>query len=402
MNSMISVVLLQISNFFSGLANAIVLITIPWLVLELTDSPAYAGVVVAISSLSALLVSPLGGLMINRFGKFGISIAADLLSTLSVMAFPVFVMFFSLTDFAILVIALIGALFDPLGYTARKTMITDVAETSNFNVDRLNGIHEGIIGISWIAGPAIGAWLIAFVGTTNSFWVAGVCFLVAALAIFLLKTSGQTPMMKEAVLSQQSDERVNLWLGFKVIWQDNLLRTIFISVLVVAAVYLPTESVVLPAYFESLHQPTALGFVISALASGSALTSFGYGWICKRISRRNLIRIALFGASICTLLMSLLPPLPLMLIAGFFLGLSWGPFNPLLNTLVQERTSPRVQAMVFSAQTSVFYAAPPLGMVIAGLTVEGLGIQLAYMILALVMVLTSMVSLLTKSLRHGF
>jgi hypothetical protein len=41
-------------------------------------------------------------------------------------------------------------------------------------------------------------------------------------------------------------------------------------------------------------------------------------------------------------------------------------------------------------------------MVIAGLTVEGLGIQLAYMILALVMVLTSMVSLLTKSLRHGF
>ena len=55
------VLLLQLSNFSSGLGNSIVMITIPWLILERTDSPAFAGLVAAISALPGILVSPIGG-----------------------------------------------------------------------------------------------------------------------------------------------------------------------------------------------------------------------------------------------------------------------------------------------------------------------------------------------------
>ena len=396
------IILLQVSNFASGLGNSIVMITIPWLILERTDSPAFAGLVVAISSLPAILVSPIGGWMVDRIGRRSVSISADLLSSLSVAAFPIAALTFGLSNLSILVIAVIGALFDPAGYTARKTLLADVAKKSDSSLDHLNGIHDGIMGASWIFGPAIGAGLISTIGSVNSFWVPAALFIVAALAIAILRV-GDLGKDSRALAKEEgevSDTRMRM--GAKTLWDDKLLRTLSIAVLIIAAVYLPTESVLLPTYFEDINSPEGLGLVISAIAAGSAITSFGYGWISTRIQRRSLIRLILIGCAISIVPMAFLPSLPLLMVSGFFLGLSWGPYNPLISTLVQTRIPAELHGRVFGVQTAVFYAAPPLGMVLAGLSVEHYGLKATYIVLAGILSLTALLVLLTKSLRSNF
>jgi len=98
-----SVILLQVSNFASALGNSIVMITIPWLILERTDSPAFAGLVAAVSALPAIVVSPIGGWMVDHLGRRAVSIGADLLSSLSVAAFPIVAATFGLTNTSILI-----------------------------------------------------------------------------------------------------------------------------------------------------------------------------------------------------------------------------------------------------------------------------------------------------------
>ena len=393
------VFLLQFSNFTSGLANSIVMITIPWLILERTDSPAFAGLVVAISALPGLIISPIGGWLIDHVGRRAVSISADILSSLSVIAFPLFASLFGLTNLAILLIAFFGAIFDPAGYTARRTLLSDVARDTKSDLDRLNGIHEGFLGVSWIAGPAVGAWLIASVGAINSFWVSAVLFILAALSIALLRVSHVNELTNEK--NEIKSDR-GLRVGFVTLWQDKLLRTITIAILVIAAVYLPTESVVLPTYFENLDNPTGLGLVISALAGGSAIGAFGYGWITKRVSRRTIARFTLIGSAIAIIPMAALPPLPILIGSGFLLGLAWGPFTPLMSTLIQQRVPADQHGRVFGVQTAVFYAAPPLGMVISGLAVERFGVSATYVGLALILSSTAILTLLTKSLRENF
>jgi MFS family permease len=158
----------------------------------------------------------------------------------------------------------------------------------------------------------------------------------------------------------------------------------------------------LSTYFEDLGQPASLGIVISALAAGSAIGSFGYGWISARLSRKNLVRTTLIGTAVSILPMAFLPPLPILIVAGFFLGLSWGPFNPLISTLIQQRVPADQQGRVFGVQTAVFYAAPPLGMVLAGISVESLGVGTTYLILAAILSTTALLALLTRSLRSNF
>jgi len=395
-------VLHQVSNFASGLGNSIVMITIPWLILEETGSPAFAGLVAAISALPGLIISPIGGWLVDHVGRRAVSVCADLLSSLAVFAFPIVALTYGLSSFSILLIAVVGAIFDPAGYTARKTLLADVAKASEIELDRLNGIHDGFMGISWILGPAVGAGLISTVGAINSFWVAGGLFIFAAITIAFLRVGNLGKEARDLAekMGEKSDR--SLRVGFQVLWRDKLLRTLTIAILVIAAVYLPTETLVLPAYFEEQDNPAGLGIVISALAAGSTIGSFGYGWISARMSRKNLVRATLIGTAVSIVPMALLPPLPLFLLAAFLLGLSWGPFNPLETSLIQQRVPADQQGRVFGVQTAVFYTAPPLGMVLAGQSVESFGVSTTYIVLAVILSITAILALQTKSLRSNF
>jgi MFS family permease len=402
MKKKLPVVLHQLSNFSSALGNSIVMITIPWLILEETGSPAFAGLVAAVSALPGLLISPIGGWLVDHIGRRTVSIGADLLSGVAVVAFPIVALTSGLNSATIFVIAVIGAVFDPAGYTARKTLLADVAKASDIELDRLNGVHEGFMGVAWVFGPAVGASLISTVGAVNSFWIAGGLFIFAALTIAFLRVGNLGKDARD--LAEEMGEKTNrsIHVGFQVLWNDKLLRTLTISILIIAAVYLPTETVVLSTYFEDLGQPASLGIVISALAAGYAVGSFGYGWISARLKRKNLVRTTFIGVALSIVPMAFLPPLPILAMAGFFLGLFWGPFTPLVSTLIQQRVPADQQGRVFGVQTAVFYAAPPLGMVLAGLSVESFGVRTTYLVLAAILSVTTIFALLTKSLRSDF
>ena len=80
-------ILLQMSNIASGIGNGIVIIAVPWLVLELTGSPSAAGLLGALVMLPGIVVSPFIGTMIDRIGRRKVSIYADVLSAMSVLLF---------------------------------------------------------------------------------------------------------------------------------------------------------------------------------------------------------------------------------------------------------------------------------------------------------------------------
>lgn len=385
--------LLEGANAASGLGNGLVMVVIPWLVLEQTDSATAAGVVAALSTFFAIFVIPLVGVAVDRFGRRLVSVIADIASGVSVLAFPLMAATDTLSLPLITLVAVVGALIDPAGYTARKALIEDTAHAARIRVESLNGIHEAIFALGWTAGPALGAVLIATVGTTNAFWVAAVLFVAAAVFVAVMRIPSKAA-------PEAGEEPLGGWrgllLGITTVWSDRVLRTITIAVMVLAGVYLPTESVVLPVHFESLNTPQSLGLVISALAGGSVIGSLLYGPLSARVERSTIARIALIGTAIGIVPMALLPGLPIMVTFAFILGLSWGPMQPLLNTLVQVRVPNDVQGRVFAVQLSAFYVFPPIAMLLVGVGTDRLGVEPVYLALAALLVVTSLITVFLR------
>jgi len=391
------VVLLQIANLLSGIGNGAVMVIIPWLVLERTDSAAAAGLVAAVSTIPALVVVPAVGVAIDRFGRKPMSVISDLASAVSVIAFPVVGWLAGLDLLWILILAVLGASLDPAGYTARKSLIVDAARAGKVRLETLNGVHEALFAAGWTLGPLVGAGLIATLGAEQGMWVPGALFVIAAGCIAAMKVAdaGQAALEQGDVVTGLA----GLTRGFIALWRDKALRTLTIAIMVLAGVYLPTESVILPVYFEGLGQPEGLGFVIAALAGGGVLGAFAYGPLSRRWTDYQIIRIALIGTALGVIPMAFLPALPILVFFAFILGISWGPMQPLLNTLVQLRIPAQEQGRVFSVQLTAFYVFPPLAMLATGAAAEEWGVRAVYPVVAACLLVTGVVTLSLKAIR---
>ena len=109
MKSRLAFPLLETANLASGTANGVVMITLPWLVLETTGSAGKAGVLAALSAIPGVIVSPIIGGLIDRVGRRAVSIFSDVMSALSVLLFVVVDQVGELTYPWIVAIAVLGS-----------------------------------------------------------------------------------------------------------------------------------------------------------------------------------------------------------------------------------------------------------------------------------------------------
>ncbi len=394
--------LLEVPNLLSGMSNGVVTIAVPWLVLNRTGSVAAAGIVAAISALPGVLAAPLSGWAVDHFGRRVVSIISDLLSAVSVAAIPLVALVTDLTLPWIIALAMLGAVFDPAGYTARKALIPDVAAASGTSVTRLNGIHEGVFSVGWVIGPLVGSLLIATLGATSAFWVPCLLFILSAILVWFLRV-GDAGQDAKAAREEAGEAHPSAWqnavLGLQIIWSDHALRALILAITILGSIYLPTEAVLLPAYFELIDQPQSLGLVLAALSAGTILGAFGYGWLAKRFTRITITRAVLMGTMLFFLPIALLPSLPILVAAGFAIGLAWGPMQPLMNTVVQRRVDADAQGRVYGIQTALFYALPPLFMLATGVVAERTSIRPVLLGLWVMMLVVGITVLAVKSIR---
>jgi MFS family permease len=369
--------LLEGANALSGLSNAIAIITIPWLIFERTGSATQAGIVVAASAIPGIFISPFVGALIDHYGRKRVSIGSDLMSALSVMLFPIWDSLFGLTFASIATFAVLGAAFDPAGYTARKSLIPDVAKASNTSMDKLNSWHEAVFSGGWVLGPALGAIAISIVGAANSMWIVFVAFILAMILISMLHV-GDLGLEHREEIGDQEKFWTSTLRGLQVLKSDKAMYYLTLSIVFLAMVYLPTESVVLPKYFSDIDDPRGYGYVLSSMAAGGIATTLAYPKLVKHFKKRTIVIGALAATSVAMIPMTFFPPIGFFVLAGFLLGLGWGPMNPLMNSVVQQRVAPHIQGRVFGVQTSLFYASGPIGMFVTGVSVDAFGVRPVY------------------------
>jgi MFS family permease len=146
---------------------------------------------------------------------------------------------------------------------------------------------------------------------------------------------------------------------------------------------MPSEQVVLPAYFEGKGDPVGLGIVVSAMVIGITVGSLGFEFLARRWSLPVIIRWSVVGCCTVLLAMAFFPPLWLFATIGFLTGLTWGPMNPLLSVLIQRRFPSAIQGRVFGVQLAIFSLAPAIALPIVGAFVEVFGPQPVYFVLVL-------------------
>ncbi len=364
--------LLAASAMFASAGNSAVHIAIPWLVLEITGSSANAGVVLGISGFSVIFTAPIIGGLIAILGPRPVSIWADIISAASVVLFPIVGSLFGLNLASLLIIAIAGALFDPAGATARKSLIQAVAERDGLSLTKFNGTYEAAATIGTVIGPTGAALAISFVGINTTFYLIAIVFVLASsLAMFI-------PVVTSHIQTKESFSVGNVFretrIGMNALWRDKPLLSLVGLYTLLTAIYMPVESIVLSRYFRDLNEPRTLGFVLSAMSVGVVIGALQFHRAVRTFSPGNLVIISmtLIGAVVCA--MAFLPNAIVFITLGLALGLAFGPVSPMSNYLVQKRMPQHLHGPVFGTQFSFMYLATPAGTLALGLIVQSVSI----------------------------
>lgn len=364
--------LLAASAMFASAGNSAVHIAIPWLVLEITGSSANAGVVLGISGFSVIFTAPIIGGLIAILGPRPVSIWADIISAASVVLFPIVGSLFELNLASLLIIAIAGALFDPAGATARKSLIQAVAERDGLSLTKFNGTYEAAATIGTVIGPTGAALAISFVGINTTFYLIAIVFVLAScLAMFI-------PVVTSHIRTKEPFSVSNVFketrIGMNALWRDKPLLSLVGLYTLLTAIYMPVESIVLSRYFRDLNEPRTLGFVLSAMSVGVVIGALQFHRAVRTFSPGNLVIISmtLIGAVVCA--MAFLPNAIVFIALGLALGLAFGPVSPMSNYLVQKRMPQHLHGPVFGTQFSLMYLATPAGTLALGLIVQSVSI----------------------------
>ncbi len=364
--------LLAASAMFASAGNSAVHIAIPWLVLEITGSSANAGVVLGISGFSVIFTAPIIGGLIAILGPRPVSIWADIISAASVVLFPIVGTLIGLNLASLLIIAIAGALFDPAGATARKSLIQAVAERDGLSLTKFNGTYEAAATIGTVIGPTGAALAISFVGINTTFYLIAIVFVLAScLAMFI-------PVVTSHIRTKEPFSVGNVFretrIGMNALWRDKPLLSLVGLYTLLTAIYMPVESIVLSRYFRDLNEPRTLGFVLSAMSVGIVIGALQFHRAVRTFSPGNLVIISmtLIGAVVCA--MAFLPNAIIFIALGLALGLAFGPVSPMSNYLVQKRMPQHLHGPIFGTQFSLMYLATPAGTLALGLIVQSVSI----------------------------
>jgi MFS family permease len=389
-------VLAQLANFASVVGGSITFIALPWLSFVITRSSTASALVIAFTSIPVILLSPFMGSIIDKFGRRRSAIWFEVGQGIAVSLVPLFNNVFGITIVSLIVLSVIKNVFGPGSQTARKSLVPDVAERAGITLDRANSVHESVFAAGFAVGPAIAAFLIASFDVYAAFWAAGLAAFVSVTAMALIRVT-------ERQEHDPNEEKGNVFVfaiqGIKTLGRIKVLGLVFAGFLMLSVIYIPTEMVVLPRYFNEIHDAPGLGLLITTMAGMSTLTSLTFEWLHKRVGYANILRIAIGGVALAMLPMSFLPPQWLMIALGAVLGGVWGPIAPLLNTVIQKLVAANLRGRVFALEMMMWNVAPLTSFIVVGLCLDAFGVRPVYLTLALVMIGASALLLTSPRLK---
>jgi MFS family permease len=341
-----------------------------WLVYRLTGSAFYLGLVAFFAQVPVFFMSPLAGVLADRWNQMHIMLTAQCLAM--VQAFILAGLFFAgvLVPWHLLPLAFLLGIANSLDAPARHSFIVKVVEKKE-DLGNAIALNSAMFNGARLVGPPLAGMLIAVTGEGICFLLNGVSYLAVIFALLAMRLEPH----------RASNRKIRFWnelrAGFIYTFAFRPIRLIILLVAWVSLVGLSYVTLMPVFVLNILHGgPHSLGFLMGAAGCGALLGALA---LASRRSFHGIEKIMvggslLFGAVLVCL--SLTRVFWLALALMFLGGLGMMVQMASANTYLQHLVSDDKRARVMSIYTMAFMGATPVGSFVFGTLASAIGVTL--------------------------
>ena len=338
-----------------------------WVVYQLGHSELTLGLVAFASAIPNLIVSPWGGVIVDRISRRKVLIMTQ--SGAMVLSFILAWLTFTniVQEWHVILLAALTGVITAFDAPARQAITPELVGKKD--VANAIAMNSMMFNSARVVGPAIGGMMLATVGAAWCFTVNGISFLAVLIGLWLMKLP---PHRKSA-------QDVSPWkqlVGGLQYAASNIEISTLILLSLVFSIFGVSYTTVLPAFVEKNLQlgATAFGWVNAVTGLGAVTGAF---LLVHRISnnRRGLFLIVTNIAFPVTLIAFAVTAFyPLSLVLAYLLGLGFMVQFTTINTLLQARVEDDFRGRVMGLYTLSFFGFSPFGNLLMGALGEKFGL----------------------------
>jgi MFS family permease len=327
-------------------------------VLQRYHSPQLAGATAFMAALPGIVVSPVAGALLDRYGRARLVVLDYVLAAIALGLIAGLSALHALPAPALLAIVAVASLTNPLSWAGARSLFPILAPRHLW--ERANGLDSsGHVIATLIASPLAGT-LVALAGGEWALAATGVVYVAAAAIMVRLSDPPRKVAVTGSVLR-------NSWLGLRYMVRNPTLRGLALTLSTynigngIIAIAVP---VLVLGRFHS--NPATVGLLWGAMGAAGLGSALVAGRFSSEGRERQLIVGAILIGTLATAILPLANSLAVVLIAITLLGLATGPFDIGLFTLRQRRTDPAWFGRAFAVSMSLNSLGNPIGSALAG------------------------------------
>jgi MFS family permease len=354
------------ANAVSNIGSWIQRVAQAWLVLELTGSGTYLGIIAALQFAPFLLVSMQGGAMADRLDKRKVLLFTNVLFVLSSLALGLLIVFERVQLWHVMVLALILGFTDGIDKPVRQSYISELVGIKDMpNAISLNSAN---FNFGRLVGPAIAGLSIAVLGTGPAFLINGFSYVFVISATLRIRK-------QELFEIPKNTGPVKILEGIQYV-----LARPDIFVTMAACSILATFGFNFEIFNALMATKEFKGGVASfgLLGTAVAVGSLSAALISPRLEKYRSTRFVLVGAVIfclCLLLISVMPSYLTYAISLPLLGATALTTVIAANSITQVNTDHEIRGRVMGIYQFVFLGGAPFSSPLIGWLSETIGIR---------------------------
>ena len=359
-----------LSTQLARIAQAMVSVALVLFTLDEFGSPVLAGVVTFVSIAPGLVLSPVGGALLDRHGRVRLIVLDYFVALASLVLIGTLALLDALPPLVLIAIAAVSSVTSILSQTGLRSLFPLMAP--KYLWERVNAIDSNGYVIATIVGPPAAAAMVALAGGPAALIAIGLAFGLAAAPMFRLREPEAETVSSGHLLR-------DAWEGVVYVWRNPTLRGLGFSISTLNIMGGITTIALPLIVLQQLglgELAVGVAFAISGVTGMVSALFFG-----RRDSRGRewtmLVVPMLLAAPIYALLLpaaGLAPGGRVDPVVGFVLvcvalginGFLNGPLDIALFTVRQRRTDPAWMGRAFAVSMAFNYAGVPVGSALAG------------------------------------
>ncbi|QMW06200.1 MFS transporter [Spirosoma foliorum] len=342
---------------------------VSWVIYAQTHSKFMLGVSVFATLFPSALLTPVGGVISDRYNRYRVLLLTQVLSMLQAILLTAVVFFKGYAVWEIILLSVVLGLINAFDVPARQSLVYELVDDKK-DLPNALALNSSMVNLSKLLGPAIAGIAIEHLGEVVCFGLNALSFVAVISSLLLMK------LPKFVAKLHTKNILGELVEGFVYVKETPTIRFIILMLALISLLVLPFTSL-MPVYAKDVFHGTAstFGLLDSAIGLGAFAGAIFLASLKPSANLNKILTINtfVFGSGLILFSYTAWYPLALFFVSiGAFGMMSQITIN---NTLLQTQAAPAMRGRVISMFVMVYASTLPIGSLIVGAISEHVGVQ---------------------------